>query len=91
MISERWCLCILVGAKMCLSTCPRMTQETHSDSLSLGLVQVLISWGDVNVIRSTPHMTTAIQVTTVEAGKQASTYWEKKLKTKRKDKSSPVA
>lgn len=62
MISERWCLCILVvGAKMCLSTWPRRTQETHSDSLSLGLVQVLISLGDANVIPSTPHMTTPIQ------------------------------
>lgn len=34
-----------------------MTQETHSDSLSLGLVQVLTSAEGVSVLQSTLHMT----------------------------------
>lgn len=36
-----------------------MIQETHSDSLSLGLVQVLKSLEGVSELQSTPHMTTA--------------------------------
>ena len=36
-----------------------MTRETHSDSLSLGLVQFLKSLGGVSELQSTPHMTAA--------------------------------